>query len=380
MPLPLQDPKELEGRDAQRNTFREFFWDSVLLYVVNSIIALAAIDALTEYIRGSNVACRVDWDKAGYINNYCSGSLPPTQFFPVFIVVHAILIALPHYLWLNLYGEKFDFFFGLALRLEPIKTKGKYEEDNFTIVSELDGAFNTFRQNWMFPVYCLKLLFQWGIAVGGFIGVIVVFTDFKETFDCPRNFNASDKDPFWPMNTTVPCVFTTLRLLSLIKIADLVLLALVILGFSWALLWSIRPHSAELGFKDVAEFSFQTGLLPHFFVHDFRFPRAGKLKNFMQAVYSFMPWAALHGPRISSDLDFMLLKLFRTNGGLGYTFRMTQVLLELRCLSENDHRCLNLHRRQHQDKSSSGGKYISWNSAMGSVSFTEILTLEATTA
>jgi len=96
--------------------------------------------ALTEYIRGSNVACRVNKDTQ-YINNYCSGNLPPTQFFPVFIVVHAILIALPHYLWLNLYGDNFDFFFDLALQLKPIKTKGKYEETNFTIVSELDSAF-----------------------------------------------------------------------------------------------------------------------------------------------------------------------------------------------------------------------------------------------
>jgi len=224
MSLPLQDPKELEGRDGEKNKFREFFWDSVLLYVVYSIIALAAMDALTEYIRSSNVACRVDSDTQ-YINNYCSGSLPPTRFFPVFIVVHAILIAIPHYLWLNLYGEKFDFFFDLALQLKPIKTKGKYEETNFTIASQLDSAFNTFQQNWMFPVYFLKLVFQLGIALCGFIGVIVVFTDFNETFDCPRNFNASDKDPFWPMNNTVQCVFTTLRLLSLIRIADLVLLA-----------------------------------------------------------------------------------------------------------------------------------------------------------
>jgi len=174
--------------------------------------------------------------------------------------------------------------------------------------------------------------------------VIVVFTDFNETFNCPHNFNASDKDPFWPMNNTVQCVFTTLRLLSLIRIADLVLLALVILGFSWALLWSIRPHSAELGSKDIANFSFQTGLLPRFYVRDFTyFPRDKKLKNFMHKVYSFMPWAAWRGPRISSTLDFMLLKLFRTNGGLGYTFRMTKVLQKLRYLNESDHRCLILH-------------------------------------
>ena len=371
MPLPLEDPKELEGRDGKKNEFREFFWDSVVLYVVYSIIALAAIDALTEYIRGSNVACRVNSDTQ-YINNYCSGNLPPTQFFPVFIVVHAILIALPHYLWLNLYGDNFDFFFGLALELKPIKKKGEYEETNFTIVSELDSAFNTFRQNWMFPVYFLKLVLQLCITLCGFVVVIVIFTDFNETFDCPHNFNASDKDPFWPKSTTVQCVFTTLRLLSLIRIADLVLLALVILGFSWAIVWSIRPHSAELGSKDIARFSFQTGLLPRFYVrdfcspragkHNFCFPRAGKFKNFMQTVYSFMPWTALHGPRISSDLDFMLLKLFRTNGGLGYTFRMTQVLLELKYLEKNGLRCLSLYLLYSMDDEiSSEGKYMSLN-------------------
>ncbi len=31
-------------------------------------------------------------------------------FFPVFIVMHALLIAIPHYLWLNHYGGNFEFF------------------------------------------------------------------------------------------------------------------------------------------------------------------------------------------------------------------------------------------------------------------------------
>ena len=355
MALPLEDPKKLEGREDGK--FREFFWDSVLLYVVYSIIALAAIDAFSEYIRGSNVVCLVDSsDNADYINNYCSGSLPPTQFFPVFMVVHAILIVLPHYLWLNLYGENFDFFFGLALELKQpaickssTESPGSFEEANIAIASQLDRAFNTFKQNWMFPVYALKLVLQWAIAVAGFVGVIVYFTDFRETFDCPRDFNSTapeDRDPFWPLDKSVQCVFTTLRLLSLIKIGELVLLALVILGFSWSLMWTVRPHSAELGSKDIAEFSFYSGLAPQFYVRDFPFfSDDGNFKNFVHNLYSFVPWLAWHGPRISSDLDFMVLKLFRTNGGLGYVLRMTQVLQHLKVMSENDHRCLNLHRR-----------------------------------
>ena len=102
------DAKQLEGRpEGEEGKFlpREFFWDSVALNVVSAIVGLAAIDVVTEFIRGSSVACyapdgvTISEKQEEYINSFCSSSLPMTEYFPAFIVIHGILIAIPHYLW-----------------------------------------------------------------------------------------------------------------------------------------------------------------------------------------------------------------------------------------------------------------------------------------
>ena len=51
------DPQRLEGMSEKTTKPREFFWDSISLYVVGVIIALAAIDVITEFLRGNSVAC-----------------------------------------------------------------------------------------------------------------------------------------------------------------------------------------------------------------------------------------------------------------------------------------------------------------------------------
>ena len=50
------DAKGLEGRKDGENAApqsRDFFWDSITLFVVGAIVALSAIDAISEFIRGS---------------------------------------------------------------------------------------------------------------------------------------------------------------------------------------------------------------------------------------------------------------------------------------------------------------------------------------
>ena len=94
------NPQKLEGKGEDSSKPREFFWDNVSLYVVGVIIALAAIDAVMEFLRGSSVACfsppGADITEAQemYINNFCASSLPISEYFPVFTVVHGILIAI----------------------------------------------------------------------------------------------------------------------------------------------------------------------------------------------------------------------------------------------------------------------------------------------
>ena len=323
------DPKKLEGRpEGEEGKFRprEFFWDSVALYVVSVIIGLAAIDALTEFIRGSSVSCfapNVEDNEKEYINNFCSASLPMTEYFPAFIVVHGILIAIPHYLWLNHYGGNFDYFFTQASQMDRTREEktGEYSNKNRIIVQQLTEAFTTYKENWMFVLYLLKLIGQLMFTMLGFFVAVFFFTDFDDMFRCPRN-NASVSDEFWPLDQQVRCVFTSLRLFWVIRIADLILLGIVILCFIWSLIWSLSTHPTELGSKHVAEFSFQSSIAPK--QHKFSF--------------SQLCCQPREGPRIKTNLDFLVLKLFRTDSGLGHVFREMQIFLHLKDLDGDDMR------------------------------------------
>ena len=362
------DAKQLEGRaEGEEGKFlpREFFWDSVALYVVSAIIGLAAIDVVTEFIRGSSVSCYapsgvvVSEKQEEYINNFCSASLPMTEYFPAFILVHGILIAIPHYLWLNHYGGNFDFFFTQASKMDRTRDEdtGEYSDNNCLIIQQLTQTFTTYKQNWMFILYVTKLACQWVVSIAGFAVAVFYFTDFDDVFFCPRT-NATVSDEFWPLDQQVRCVFTSLRLFSTIRIADLILLALVILCFSWSLIWGFSTHSTELGFEEVAHFSFQSGISPEHHISKLLLPSwcCKPCKDCLRKLITTIPWLG-RGPRIHTNLDFLLLKLFRTDSGLGHIFREMLILEAIKHLNNDDLRRTNLHTRQQQDLAmSDGGK------------------------
>lgn len=219
LPGGATDPKGLEGRpegdEGSENSnlrAREFFWDSIVLYVVSVMVALATFDAITEYIRGSEVEC---FSPAGngsvndissvqeYVNSFCSGSLPVGEYLPVFIVVHGILILIPHYLWLNHFGGSLDFFFQLASSLQRLRDEitGEYPERNTVIAEQLESAFTTYKRNGMFYLYVGKLILQWLLSAGGLILAVVYFTDFDSRFLCPRTIAEAAQDRAWPFPT-----------------------------------------------------------------------------------------------------------------------------------------------------------------------------------
>jgi hypothetical protein len=116
--------KDLEGRkdsDGEGGTLtpRDFFWDSVALFVISAIVGLTVLDVITEFVRGSNVECYLPEGigevSQEYINTFCSGNLPFTQYFLVYMIITGALIAIPHYLWLNHYRGNFEFFFSPSL-------------------------------------------------------------------------------------------------------------------------------------------------------------------------------------------------------------------------------------------------------------------------
>ena len=354
------DPKNLEGRaDGEgNNSFRprEFFWDSVTLYVVSAIIGLAAIDVVTEFLRGSSSVACTPLDNRGditgadypYINGICSQILPRTEMFPAFIVVHGILLLIPHYLWLNYYGGSFDSFFSQTSQLDRLRSEdtGEYSDKNRLILQQLTAAFSTYKQNWMLVLYVLKLAFQLFLSLAGFFVAVFVFTDFRDTFLCDANSTSTE---IWPLgqDDRAMCVFTSLRLFALLRIADLILVSLLILCFMWSLIWSTGVHPTELGTGAVARFVFEAGMLPEHYISNFQIGWCCEpCRRFLYWLFAKLPLLSLCGPRIATNLDFLVMKLFRTDSGLGFVFRELQVLKKVEQINGDERRIVALHRRQ----------------------------------
>ena len=311
---------------------REFFWDSIVLYVVSSIIALASVETITEFIRGSQVNCLIVNEtenevQSDYVNNFCSSSLPLGQYFPVFIVVHAILMGVPHYLWLNHYGANFDYFFQLASTLDRLReeSSGDYSKKNALIFEQLEMAF--IEGNCIFRNYVVKLFIQWLFSVVGLAAIVFCFTDFSFAFACPRSL-AETFDPFWPVpEKQAICVFTSLYLISLVRITDIILVSLVVLGLTWSLIWCFIPHPAALGSEAIAKFSFYSSLRPE------------QYHRHCSMYFTFYPC-------IRTDLDFMMMRLFRTDGGLGLVMKSVQISKKIRELNDAESQRLNFLRRE----------------------------------
>ena len=163
----IPDPKELEGRkkgQAQAPQSRDFFWDSITLYIVAVILALTAIDVITEFVRGSQVQCYLpnDTDSSllgsvqDFVNEFCSGRLPSLQYLPALIAVHAIAILAPHYFWLNAYGADLDFFFKHVSQISRIREKmGDYPTINYAISKQ-----RFFNSEWNVLVVHYKTVFS----------------------------------------------------------------------------------------------------------------------------------------------------------------------------------------------------------------------------
>ncbi len=356
------DPRKLEGSTKDSKP-REFFWDSITLYIVGVIISLATIDVLSEFIRGTELSCLVQEPREeeesvsvseSFINNYCAASVSRSEFFPAFITIHGILIAIPHYLWANHYGGNFEFFFSLVREMSRVRSEetGDYPDKNYIIVKHVRKDFSSYRENWMFGLYTIKLALQLIITLIGFFAAVFFFHDFSDVFLCPRDFNSSSTShPHWPLEEQVPCVFSSMRLFAAIRIADLILLTILILSFSWSLIWCGSAHPTELVNDRVASFCFQSSMSPSMSPNHYvsKFPLNfcyTPIKRFLRVFFASVSFCG-SGP---TNLDFLVLKLFRTDSGLGYVFREIQVLLTVKNYNDDDQRRSSLHRRQQKLK------------------------------
>ena len=373
------EEKASDGGEGTVVNQKDFYWDQIVLVLISAILGLSFLDISIEFFRGSEVQCFFEIDnftisKGNYINSYCYGSLPNTQYYLVFILISALVVIAPHYLWNAYYAANFDFFFDLIKKLDRLRDActGEYSSLNFERVKKLEEKFSKPR---IFRFYVLKLSLQLFISVVTLVVNAIYFRkeDFQEEFNCPKNCvtngrgtqstpNCSD---LWPLNNQFKCVYNSLRLLDFLHSTVFGLLGLTIVILSIGLFWILGRHATELGAKRVADFCFNSCLHPEAFSFTswkVLFTKCGgrKLKSAQSRTASKNcckgVWRAIKAqlqpyfdPRIENDLDFLLMRLFKADSGHGQVFRDIQIARHLRMKTSVDHQRLYLLNKIHGD-------------------------------
>lgn len=382
--------------DGGNITPKEFYWDQIMFYLVSAILGLSFLDISVEFFRGSVVQCFTpnDFtrDQISYLNNYCYGHLPNSQYYLIFILISALLIIAPHYLWNSYFGRHFDFFFDLVKKLDRLRDSntGNYNPHNYDLVKKLENKFSKFN-TWIYRLYMLKLLTQLLISVAVILVNLFFFQnkDFEETYTCPESVHLINTTE-WPVETQVTCVYNSLNLLKFLRWAAFILLGLSIMFLIVGLVWGVIRHPDELGTKDIAVFSVLSCLPPE--EHNFPSTRTIMKDIFTCKVYkklsprremeetqiSLEPnelesdpnteegvdgsgsrkcgcnmldsLQQMTHPGISSDLDFLLMKLYFADSGHGQVFKDIQIYKEIQQLLSKDQELLYLLKRIQADR------------------------------
>lgn len=339
--------ENLEGTKAI--VAKEFIWDRIVTVLVTCMVGLTVVDLIAEFFSqtSSNVICKTPNSftvvQSSFVNSFCFGSLSSSQYYPLFLTIHGLVIMAPQQLWSWLFAGYMDFFFDLAKSLDRLKDprSGEYDRKNFAIVTKLESAF---AQNYkIYGCYLGKLLLQ---LVAAFASLIVswgVFRNFSIVFPCSSNATSTqytvEDDNFsnaWP--TAFECTYIPFQLFSILRYVDTVLIIMVIIVLLYGIGCCIKGHPAELGASEVAMFAFTSCLPPESYV----FPKLCSTSGLCQL-------GSLLSPPIKNDLDFLLLRLYQSDSGHGKMFRELQVSKVYRTLYIHDHELLHLLINLQQD-------------------------------
>ena len=312
-------------------TPKDFFWDQMITVLVSAILGLTLLDIIAEFFSATGLQCYTPYnveipdandftrDRAAYVISYCHQKLPRGEFFTVFLLAHGIAIIAPHFLWSSLFGGKFDHFFGLVRelnRLRNLKT-GQYDAKNFEIVRKLEKEY---RQNMIYRGYKGKLFMQLLFSLTSFLlGVFFFGNDsFLSTFCCPNrceDINATLPDD-WPLETSLRCVYP-LRYLFVLRNLDVALVGAAIMVLIYGLLsMCMFRYPTELGYGIIANFVNKSCLTADDYVTK--------------------PWLRQFpklSPKICNDVEFLLMKVFHTDAGIGKVFKEILIQREINQLN-----------------------------------------------
>ena len=294
----------------------EFLWDNMIQWLVTAIFGLTLLNVSADFFRNYTIACHVDTnrrDEVTYVNNYCFNSLPRSEYFTLYIIIHGFLIIGPHVLWKTISKSYLNFFFDLVSRLDRLRDRmtGDYSPYNFDIITRIENEFTQktsislfgkvlFKVPPLFAGYIVKLIGQCAMIIISVLFSAIYFDNFADVFECPKNLNNNTIG--WYLNSTVHCVYPSLRFLSLLRYGDHFLLGLALLVSLYGLLWCFIRHTQELGYDKIAEICSQSCLTPEDYI------------------YKQMSIMTRHDC-IRSDMHFLIMMLFRASSGSGATIK-----------------------------------------------------------
>ena len=308
---------------------RELFWDKLTTFITSVLFGLATLNLFTQLLpRDSGIACdfsgqpedNISEATVDFILGLCSRQLAPFNFLPVVIIVQGVLIAGPHFVWKSTFTSQFDYFFSTvsSLVLQKNIRSGHYPYENRIIIQQLEASFTTYNTSNILLWYRIKLFLQFGIAlIIEIISISVPLSTISiDTFDCTLSGNAM----LTIGTSTIKCILVTSRLFVLIWACDVTLIMLTVFLLLWGIIWSLFRHPSQLGHKDVASFSFNSGILARYALPKPLFTSQGQSIDLKSRFFH---------PRIQNDLDFMLIFLFKANDGIGNVFKQGLVEIEM---------------------------------------------------
>ena len=351
----LAESKPAELASSEKNSEKTpmlepklFFWDNIIFYLASAILGLSVSNIVVDFLRPepNSVACFSSFDnrdKVAYINNYCNDFLPFTENFSLALVIHGVLLLLPHYLWKAYFSARIDFFFTHAAKLETLRdgNTGEYPPRNFNVVDYMHRKFHENKD--ILRGYRIKLASQLIIALIAIGTTAGLFQDFKIQFDCPGIDDEED-----PIFQRVKCSYAKLRYISVLRYADYIFLGLSVVTILYGLYWCLPMKShPDLGHQEISQFCYDsclnskhcvtkrwsfyhaTRMWPHYHIAKmWPFYRIAKMWPFHHIIrkcsfcHISKKWPLYH---LENDLQFLLMSLFSTDAGLGKVFKSVQI-------------------------------------------------------
>ena len=325
---------------------RQFFWDILLTLDVLVIFSLAIADLVIEFLRGADIACFAvnSTTSATEISHFCAAHVPSGVYFSYFVVFHGFILISAHYLWHFHCKGCCTLFFKVVSSLHRKKDEnGRYSSTNTDVVKEMEEIFSGRR---IFHSYIIKIFVQLFWIIAGFCFSLAYFhQEFGPLFNCTDTL-----DPIFEIDFNVICTVGYFNLLETLWIAELVLLSLAGLLLLWAIMWCFTAHHEELGAVNNAKFLYHYGLSSKFYAPNAHL--AYSCNSFLRNLFctaTLFKNCKCNESHIATSLDFLLMTLYHTDCGLGYTFKKSQILYHYYKMHADERRRLHIHTKKHQN-------------------------------